>query len=116
MEDFLDVKELSEYLKKLKVKQSTLYWWVEKGRLPHYKFGKMLRFRKGDIDVWVESNRKEVAVMEKKAIEIPKPIKGPKLYVDEIVRKTIAEARDKEYTLHHCGKPGLNRESEKGGR
>lgn len=111
--DLLTIKEVALYLG---IPESTLYFWIETGQMPHYRLGRLVRLKKEDVDAWLQSNRKEVTVMEKKAIEIPKPIKGPKLYVDEIVRKTIAEARDKEYTLHHCGKPGLNRESEKGGR
>jgi len=52
---FMDIRELSEYLK---IKTSTLYAWVSQKRIPYIKIGGLIRFRKEEIDPWVESFRK----------------------------------------------------------
>ena len=49
---FLNVKDLSEYLK---IKPSTLYSWAARGIIPHYKVYGLLRFKKEEIDLWIES-------------------------------------------------------------
>ena len=49
---FLSIKELSDYLK---VKPSTLYSWAAKDAIPHYKVHGLVRFKKEDIDSWVQS-------------------------------------------------------------
>ena len=48
----LDVKELAEYLK---VKSSWIYKQVSHKTIPYFKSGKYPRFRKRDIDKWIES-------------------------------------------------------------
>ena len=52
---FMDIKTLSEYLN---IKTSTLYAWVSRKRIPYIKIGGLIRFRKEEIDPWVESFRK----------------------------------------------------------
>ena len=49
-----DVIGLAEYLC---VKESWVYKQVSIGTLPFYKIGKYTRFRKSEIDKWIESNR-----------------------------------------------------------
>lgn len=55
---FLSIKELSEYIS---VKPKTLYSWVSKGVIPFYRLQGALRFKRGEIDRWVESCHSEVA-------------------------------------------------------
>ncbi len=57
---FFTVKELSKYFQ---IKPSTLYSWASKGVIPHYKVHGLLRFKKEEIDRWVDSFRKEPLVM-----------------------------------------------------
>jgi excisionase family DNA binding protein len=51
---WLTVKELSEYIK---VKEKTLYYLVGKGNIPHYRIGKLVRFRRDEIDGWLEDKK-----------------------------------------------------------
>jgi excisionase family DNA binding protein len=67
MMHWLTLKQLSLYLN---LKEKTLYLFVSKGRIPHYRIGKLIRFRKDEIDAWIET---------KKA----KPLKGQ---IDKIAR------------------------------
>jgi excisionase family DNA binding protein len=54
MDDILTLKELANYLK---IAEKTLYGWSQKGKIPGIKMGSAWRFRKADIDAWVEEQR-----------------------------------------------------------
>ena len=58
MEDvYMTIKELTKYLK---VKQSTVYNWVNNERIPASKVVGQWRFRRSDIDEWIKnSNNKK---------------------------------------------------------
>jgi excisionase family DNA binding protein len=47
-----DVKELAGYLK---VNESWVYNQVHLKTIPHFKCGKYLRFKKSNIDKWIDS-------------------------------------------------------------
>ena len=49
---YWDIRDLSHYLK---VKMKTLYALVPE--IPHYRVGKLIRFRKQEIDSWMEHKR-----------------------------------------------------------
>jgi excisionase family DNA binding protein len=53
-EIILDVEELAFYLK---LKKSLVYERIHLGEIPYYKIGKFPRFRKKDIDKWLEENK-----------------------------------------------------------
>ncbi len=46
----MDVEEVSAYLG---IPRSTVYSLSMKAKIPHYHIGKLLRFRKDDIDNWL---------------------------------------------------------------
>lgn len=98
--DFLTINEVSEYLK---IKPSTLYSWVKVGEIPHYKLHKMVRFRKGDIDIWMEGHRRE-SNLDKKVKSILKATRKSKVNVDVFLKKTIDEVKGNRYNSLH-GKP-----------
>ena len=50
------VKQLSDYLS---IKSNTLYAWASQGRIPSIKIHGLLRFKKEEIDEWLESHRRE---------------------------------------------------------
>ena len=49
---WLSVEEVAEYLG---IKRFTVYKWVQRLDLPARKIGRLLKFRKSEIDEWVES-------------------------------------------------------------
>jgi excisionase family DNA binding protein len=55
MDEILTLRELSEYLK---IAEKTLYAYAVKGQVPGIKIGGNWRFRKSDIEVWLEQQRK----------------------------------------------------------
>jgi excisionase family DNA binding protein len=52
---FLDVEEAAEYLG---IKKPTLYAWAKNGKVPHYRFNSLVRFKRKDLDTWVETRRR----------------------------------------------------------
>ena len=58
MNDILNLSELVEYLR---ISKSTLYQLSEAGKIPSFKVGKQLRFRKGAIDNWIAKEEKRKA-------------------------------------------------------
>ena len=50
-ERWLSVDEVAEYLG---IKRFTVYKWVQRLDLPARKIGRLLRFRKSEIDTWME--------------------------------------------------------------
>jgi excisionase family DNA binding protein len=93
---FLTISEVSNYLS---IKPSTLYAWVKTGEIPYYRLGKMVRFKKEDIDAWMESHRENGVDVDKKARKILKVIKRPGMDVECLVKKSIDEAKGLKYNL-----------------
>ncbi len=54
----LTIKELAD---QLHIKSSTLYAWAAHGKIPCFKLNGLVRFRREDIERWVESFRVEAA-------------------------------------------------------
>ena len=52
-DELLDVKGLAEYLK---VKESWVYEKIHTNSIPYHKAGKFPRFRKKQIDKWLENS------------------------------------------------------------
>jgi len=50
-ERWLSVDEVAEYLG---IKRGTVYKWVERYGLPVRKIGRLLKFRKSEIDEWLD--------------------------------------------------------------
>jgi len=68
-EPTLTIKELAKYLN---VTERTIYNLLERGELPGFKVGANWRFRKEDIDKWIEQN------MIKKGKKFLKSVKNSK--------------------------------------
>ncbi|MBU1121640.1 MAG: helix-turn-helix domain-containing protein [Candidatus Omnitrophica bacterium] len=56
MSELLTVKELAEYLR---WNARTVYRKAQEGKIPAIKVGAGWRFKKGDIDQWLETGRVE---------------------------------------------------------
>lgn len=52
--DILTLTELADYLK---IAERTVYGWAQDGKLPAYKMAGNWRFRRRDIDAWLETQR-----------------------------------------------------------
>ena len=57
MNNLITIKELSKYLQ---IKERTIYSWINKGIIPHYKIESTIRFKENEINEWLSS--KEVSV------------------------------------------------------
>jgi excisionase family DNA binding protein len=69
--EHLRVDDLSEYLN---IKKSTLYSMVENKEIPFFRFGRLIRLKKKEIDDWVEGHREESIDSVKKGREILKGV------------------------------------------
>ena len=49
---WLSVEEIAQYLG---VKRDTIYKWLENKRMPAHKVGRLWKFQKREIDLWVKS-------------------------------------------------------------
>ena len=50
MEELWDIRRVSQYLG---IKRSTLYAMIERREIPHYRIGRLARFRQAEIDAWL---------------------------------------------------------------
>ncbi len=50
-DDILTIREVAEYLK---VTEKTVYGLAQKRRIPCFKVGGQWRFRREDLDAWIE--------------------------------------------------------------
>ncbi len=67
MKEFLTIDEVAEYLA---IKRSSLYSMVEEKEIPHYRIGRLIRFRKADIDAWLETVKSEPVNLERETRRI----------------------------------------------
>jgi len=112
---FLNVKGVSEYLA---LKKSAVYFLVETKQIPHYRVGRQVRFKKSDIDAWMEEHKEpavDVKVETRKAIGSLQKRSDPR--IERTVKKIIEEVKGRGYTGGN-GKPdrirGLRKEVEDG--
>ena len=53
--ELMTLQEVAEYLK---LSQRTIYGYAQRGVLPGIKIGTAWRFRKADLDAWIETQRR----------------------------------------------------------
>ena len=64
-DQLMSVKDVAEYLK---VDMSTVYLWSQRGQMPAMKVGRMWRYRRSEIDAWLDQRRSpSVQVMAQQA-------------------------------------------------
>ncbi len=103
--EFLTINQVCKYLK---IKPSTLYSWARVGEIPHYKIHNMIRFRKDDIDTWMQAHRKESIEADKRTIELSKVTKKPNVDVSEVIKTSIEQIKKNRYTSLY-GKPNRDK-------
>ncbi len=114
MEEILNIDELSDYVK---IKKSSLYSKVARREIPHYKIGHLLRFKRSEIDLWVEESKVETLNPRERAKKILRGTGNSTTDIGALVKETIAEAKAIHYTPVK-GKPdptrGLRKEVKDG--
>ena len=83
--EYLKIEDISAHLS-MSIK--TLYAMVESGSIPHYRIGRLIRFKKEDIDLWMEAKK----VTDRNPVTKAKRIfrsRNRNQHIDKIVRKTI---------------------------
>lgn len=55
-DEVLTIREVAEYLK---VNEKTVYGLAQQSRLPAFKVGGQWRFRRGDIQSWIEDQKEQ---------------------------------------------------------
>ena len=85
---WLTVKEAS---KLYRFKRSTLYLWVEKSIIPHYRVGKLVRFKSEEVDEWLNKYKKEVGTKVDKAPREPLDIST--FEANNIIRKAVDDVK-----------------------
>lgn len=87
-EPLLDVSGLSQLLN---IKPCTLYAWAAQGRIPCLRIHGLVRFRKGEIDQWVEGFREQ-----------PKAAESSRVHVRAFdIGRVIARAKRPAYNAPH---------------
>jgi excisionase family DNA binding protein len=112
-EGFLTTEEVLEYLQ---VNLRTVYRLIKAGKIPAVRVGRQWRFRKRDIDAWLESQRPRQARTNAGGTRVASPVAGrPRILVvdDEAVirdllSKTLALA-EYDVDLAPDGRAALER-------
>jgi len=65
MEGFSEIMTLEETAKYLKIGKSTLYKMAREGKIPAVKIANQWRFRKEDIDKWLQEIRNKKILSNK---------------------------------------------------
>ncbi len=60
-DDILTIKEVADYLK---LTERTLYRLVQEGKIPGFKVGSSWRFKRADIERWIEEQKELVSKAE----------------------------------------------------
>ena len=108
---FLSIQDLSRYLE---IRPKTIYAKVEERSIPHYRVGRLIRFKRSEIDLWMEGNKKDCVAPEKVATKTPGRVQRSKIDIDRVVRKAIEGTRGQRYTAS-CGKTRPSQRPQKGG-
>ena len=69
-EEIMTLQDLAAYLK---LAEKTLYGYAQKGTIPGIKIGSAWRFRKADIDAWLEDRRQLTASSRRDGPRKPEP-------------------------------------------
>lgn len=107
--DLLTVKQVAIYLN---IKIGTIYSKLL--GIPHYKIGRLIRFKKEEIDLWLEGNKKNCVAPDKVARKALRVTGRTNVDVDRIVRKAIDGVTGTGYT-DSCGKTRPSQRPQKGG-
>ena len=96
---FLNVQKVANYLE---LRKSNIYSLVEKKGISHYRVGRLVRFKKTEIDEWMAQNKEEIVDVKAEARKVFSSIEKKRdLDVNRIVKKMVDDAKGKRYTFNH---------------
>ena len=92
---YWDILDLSRYLK---VKVKTLYAMIYD--IPHYRVGKLIRFKKEEIEAWMENKKAkdDFKTQPRKKKEVSESANTD---INRLIRKTIDQTKQEDYNLDH---------------
>lgn len=104
-ENFLTVIDIASFLN---VRPSTIYQWTSLGGLPHYRFGRLLRFKRREVEAWAEKWRsKGIDINGKSRLNLKSP-ERKKLDIEQIIKRSIESVRGNLYNFSR-GNPDQSR-------
>lgn len=98
LSEYLKIEDMAAYLS---IRRKTLYAMVESGDIPHYRIGRLIRFRKEDVDCWMEKKRVAENGPLKKSQLILRSTNKPCRHVNKVIRKIIDGVKGEGYTPLH---------------
>lgn len=101
MKEFFNIDEIAEYLG---MKKSSIYSKVERKEIPHYKVGTLLRFRKSDIDGWMEGLKNDPLTNRTPPRKASRTNGHARSGINALITRSIEEASPMNYTSPY-GKP-----------
>lgn len=90
---YFDIKELSDYLC---IKVNTLYGKVHRKEIPFYKLGGLIRFKKTDIDAWLEDS-KYTPTPENRPVKLVRVQDSRQIDINDLIHKTIESVKGNGY-------------------
>jgi excisionase family DNA binding protein len=66
-EVLLNVKQVAQYLQ---LKESTIYSWAQDNKIPAIKIGRTWRFRRTDLDTWLQRHLQQETEMSEAAFQL----------------------------------------------
>jgi excisionase family DNA binding protein len=94
---FWDIEDLSNYLN---IKVKTIYSMVPD--IPHYRVGKLIRFKKQEIDAWMENKSVNAyGGMNKSRNMKGKKSKHNNIPIDKMIRKAIDQSKTDVYNPYY---------------
>lgn len=92
---FLDIKQVSSYLN---IKPSLIYSFVESKEIPHYRVGRLIRFKKEEVDQWIKGHKVPSQDEDVKVKGVLGSFDRSKMSIDSIVKRSIERTKETAYT------------------
>ena len=92
MTEWMDIGQLSAYLN---LKRKTVYSLTRNGKIPSYRVNRMLRFKRAEIDEWMEANRNTASRRRIAKKKIPVGDEERAQEVKAIVQEAVASVRER---------------------
>jgi excisionase family DNA binding protein len=94
MNHIISIKELSLYLG---IKEKTLYAKLAAKEIPHYKIARLVRFKKEEIDRWIEEKKIVPKNIDRQVSEIITNLKEKNraVEIDRVIENVIEEYKNK---------------------